>query len=86
MAHLEEAPPVDAAAPPPPPEVAASRPRTYRELYADSASQPEAARLVGYLSGYRFAGEDEIRSSAQLKDQTIAVSDRRPMAFLCLVS
>ena len=34
--------------------------------------------------GYRFAGEGDIPTSAQLRDQTIALSDRQPMAFLSL--
>lgn len=41
---------------------------------------------MGYLGGYRFAGEGDIPTPAQLRDQTVALSDRQPMAFLCLVN
>ena len=86
MAH-QEPPAADAAAPPPPPaEVAAEPPRNYRELYANARNNPAPERLEGYLAGYRFAGEGDIPTPAQLRDQTVALSDRQPMAFLCLAS
>lgn len=82
MAHHE--PPAANAGAPPPPEVAAAPPSTYRELYADAAYNPTPDRLEGYLAGYRFAGEGDIPTPAQLRDQTVALSDRQPMAFLSL--
>ena len=42
--------------------------------------------MAGYLGGYRFTGEGEIRTPAQLRDQTVNLTDRAPMSFLCLVS
>ena len=86
MAH-PELPAAPAVLPPPPPiEVAAVPPRTYRELYADAAVNPALNRIAGYLAGYRFAGDGDIPAPAQLRDQTVALSDRQPMAFLCLVT
>lgn len=86
MAHPE--PPVLQAAVPPlaPHEVEVSPPRTYREWYADAAHNPLPERMMGYLGGYRFAGEGDIPTPAQLRDQTVALSDRQPMAFLCLIN
>ena len=55
---------------------AAVPPRTYRELYADAANNPTPERLKGYLAGYRFACEGDIPTPAQLRDQTVALSDR----------
>jgi hypothetical protein len=83
MAH-HEPPAADAAAPPHPFGAAESLPPTYRELYADAANNPEPERVAGYLGGYRFAGEGDIPTPAQLRDQSVALSDRQPMAFLCL--
>lgn len=86
MAHQELPPAAGAAGPPLPPEVVAGPPRTYRELYSDAANNPAFDRVAGYLAGYRFAGEGDIPTPAQLRDQTVALSDRQPMAFLCLVN
>ena len=86
MAQPEPPAALAAVPPPPPPEVAASPPRTYREWYADAAYNPAPDRILGYLNGYRFAGDGDIPTPAQLRDQTVALSDRRPMAFLCLVN
>jgi hypothetical protein len=63
-------------------------PSTYRELYAAAsfqAGEPEVAHL---MTNYRFvetAGGGERPTPAALKEQTLAYSDRRPLAFLCLV-
>ena len=85
MAHQEPRT-TDAADPPPHPEVAAGPPRTYRDLYVDAANNTTPDRIAGYLAGYRFVGEGDIPTPAQLGDQSVALSDRQPMAFLCLVT
>ena len=77
-------PPAAAGAPPPPP-VATSAPRCYRELLELPENSPTLAQMAGYLRGYRFAREGEIRTPRQLRDQTVALTDRSPMSFLCLV-
>ena len=42
--------------------------------------------MAGYLvGGYRFTGDGDIRTPAQLRDQTADLTDRAPMSFLCLV-
>ena len=64
---------------------APGRPRTYRELLSDEANGPPPERLANYLAGYRFDGGGGIPTPAVLRDQTIVLSDRQPMAFLCLV-
>ena len=74
-----------AVKPPPPPEVAVA-PRTYRKHYADAAHSPPAEWTAGYLAGYLFAGEGVIPTPTQLRDQTVALSNRQPMAFLRLVN
>lgn len=63
-------------------------PRTYRELYSDAANNPPPARTAGYLAGYRFtdAQGGGVPTPATLKDQTVVLSDRQPMAFLALVT
>lgn len=62
-------------------------PRTYRECwFADASNNPTPARVEGYLAGYRFAGDGDIPTPAQLRDQTVTLSDRRNMAFLCLAA
>lgn len=61
-------------------------PRTYRELYADAANNPTFDRTAAYLAGYRFAGEGVIPTPIQLRDQTVSMSDRQPMAFLCMIA
>lgn len=65
-----------------------AQPRTYRELYADAANNPSPARTGGYLAGYRFAdpGGGVVPAPATLRDQTVFLSDRQPMAFLALVT
>lgn len=91
MAH----PVIPAAADLPPPPLAppvialpTPPPRTYRELYVDAANNPAPERTAGYLYGYRFTDPTGggIPTPATLKDQTITLSDRQPMAFLALVT
>ena len=93
MAHpIPAAVPAAAAAGPqvvapggPPP--APVPPRTYRELFSDEANSPQRDRLENYLSGYRFlfAIGAAVPTPATLRDQTVVLSDRQPMAFLALV-
>lgn len=63
-------------------------PSTYRELYSDAANSPTFERTAAYLAGYRFvdAGQGAVPAPAALRDQTVALSDRQPMAFLALVT
>lgn len=62
-------------------------PRSYRELYMTAGYQegvPAPARL---MASYRFTetiGGGERPTPASLKEQTLALSDRRPIPFLCL--
>ena len=62
-------------------------PRTYRELYASAANNPTPERTARYLAGYRFTdpGAGGVPTPAVLRDQTISLSDRQPVAFLALV-
>ena len=69
-----------------PPEANAATPRSYQALYADAARNPAPERTAGFLAGFRFAGEGDIPTPVQLRDQAVALSDRQPMAFLCLVN
>lgn len=79
MAHPELVAP---QAPPVPPVPAT----TYRELYSDAANSPTMERTAGYLAGYRFVdgGGGAVPTPAGLRDQTVSLSDRQPMAFLVL--
>lgn len=86
MAHPIQPAAVAVPAPPPPAGAIREAPRTYRELYADAANNPAPDRTAGYLAGYRFAGEGVIPVPIQLRDQTVAMSDRQPMAFLCMIN
>ena len=61
-------------------------PRTYRELLSNEANSPPPNRLGNYLEGYRFDRDDDIPTPATLRDQTVTLSDRQPMAFLSLVT
>ena len=71
----------------PPNAVEGATPVNYRELYSAvgfQAGEPAVDRLV---SSYRFtevAGGGERPTPANLREQTFAFSDRRPMTFLCL--
>ncbi|KAI2512520.1 hypothetical protein MHU86_1973 [Fragilaria crotonensis] len=64
-----------------------SAPGSYRELYMTAGYQkggPVPARL---MASYRFTealGGGERPTPANLKEQTLALSERRPVAFLCL--
>lgn len=62
-------------------------PTTYRELMTDATRDAVAANPAAYLAGYRFvdAGGGAIPVPATLRDQTVLLCDRQPMAFLCLV-
>lgn len=82
MALLE--PPPVVGNPPPPP----APPRTYRELYANSQQEDHVYGRPGeYLAGYRFldAGGGNVPGPAALRDLTVQLCDRQPMAFLALV-
>lgn len=61
--------------------------RTYREYYLERGNVPPADRVAGYLAGYRFtdAGGAGVPTPAALRDQTVTLSDRQSLAFLCLV-
>ena len=76
-----DAPPV---APGPP--LAPMQPRTYRELFSDETNSPARDRIGQYLQGYRFVdgGAGPVPVPVTLRDQTAVLSDRQPMAFLCL--
>ena len=65
------------------PPAAAPLPRCYRELLSDEANSPAQERLANYMQGYRFNGGP---TPVVLRDQTVHLSDRQPMAFLCLVA
>lgn len=62
-------------------------PTTYRELMTDATRDAVAANPGAYLAGYRFVdpGGAAIPVPATLRDQTVLLCDRQPMAFLCLV-
>lgn len=73
----------------PPPQVAMPvvEPCTYREPYSNAAYNPPPERTAGYLFGYRFTDPaGGVPTPAALRDQTVALSDRQPMAFLALVT
>jgi hypothetical protein len=95
MAHHAPVAPPDAAhaggaAPPGAPPVAGAMPvappapRRYRELYNDESNSPAPDRLANYMQGHRFDAGGP--TPATLRDQTVVLSDRQPMAFLCLVT
>ncbi len=58
-------------------------PRCYRELFNDESNSPPPDRLAEYMQGYRFDGGP---TPSALRDQTANLSDRQPMAFLCMVT
>ena len=88
MAHPvpPEAPPLGGA-----PEVPAAPglpaprglPRNYRELLSDEANAHPRDRLANYLNGYRFEGGG-LAAPTTLREQTVVLSDRQPITFLCL--
>jgi hypothetical protein len=63
-------------------------PTTYREVYADAANSPAPDRTARFMAGYRFAdpGAGGVPTPAALRDQTVAISDRQPLAFLALIT
>ena len=76
--------PLNAAGDPLPPPPAL---RTYRELYDNSQRDDNVyGRPAEYLAGYRFmdAGGNA-PGPAALRDLTVQLCDRQPMAFLALV-
>jgi hypothetical protein len=64
------------------------QPQTYRELFSDEANSPAPERIGQYLQGYRFTdrGAGPVPVPAVLRDQTAVLSNRQPMAFLCLTA
>ena len=62
-------------------------PKNYREMFSDAVHSPAPDRTREYLQGYRFTdgGWGPLPTPAALRDQTVTLCDRRPMAFLCLV-
>jgi hypothetical protein len=74
------------AAPVPPP--ASAQPKTYREMFSDASNISAPDRVRDYLQGYCFAdgGVGPVPTPAALRDQTVILSDRQPLAFLCLVT
>ena len=91
MAHpAPPEPPLPAAGAAPPPVLPPTPPpRFYRELYGDDRNNPPADRIARYMAGYRFMAEPggaAVPTPAALRDQTIILSDRQPMAFLALIT
>lgn len=84
---MAQLPPVLPGAPPAEPLPAIITPTTYRELMSDVTRDAVAANPGAYLAGYRFsdAAGGAIPVPATLRDQTILLCDRQPMAFMCLV-
>lgn len=60
----------------------------YREYYSERGHSPPPERIAGYLAGYRFldGGGGIVPTPAALRDQTVTLSDRQPMTFLCLIT
>jgi hypothetical protein len=78
---LQEPPPLVIAPIDPPPA-----PRTYRELYANHLNDNVFAHPAEYLAGYRFVdAAGNAPGPAALRDLTLQLCDRQPMAFLALV-
>ena len=73
--------PVGPAAPAP-----LGAPRCYRELLAIETNSPGRDRLTSYLQGYRFDGGGGVLQPTVLREQTVVLSDRQPMSFLCLTT
>lgn len=72
---------------PPPHDAEALNPGNYRELYSAAGFQAGEPAVDRLLTSYRFtevAGGGERPTPASLRELTFAVSDRRPMCFLCL--
>ena len=60
-------------------------PRNYRDLLRDETNGPRRDRLASYLHGYRFEGGG-LPAPTALREQTVVLSDRQPMTFLCLIT
>lgn len=73
-------------APPAPPVLppAPVLPKTYREMFSDESNILALERMQEYLQGYHFTNEGggAAPTPATLRDQTVILSDRQPMAFL----
>ena len=63
-------------------------PTTYREVFADGTRDIVFGHPAEYLAGYRFVdgGGQPVPTPAALRDQTVLLCDRQPMAFLCMVA
>ena len=62
-------------------------PKTYsREMFSDASNSLTRDCLAHYLQGYCFTDgcAGPVPAPAALRDQTVVLSDRQPMAFLCL--
>lgn len=62
-------------------------PRSYRELYMTEGYHGDALAPTRLMASYRFTdavGGGERPTPANLKEQTLALSERRPVAFMCL--
>jgi hypothetical protein len=81
---LAGVPPEAAPAAPVPPAAAPIRASTYREWYSNAANGPTPERVANYLFGYRFDGGG-VPAPAILRDQSVTLSDRQPLPFLCLI-
>lgn len=71
----------------PPNDAEALVPDNYHELYSAVGYQAGEPTIHRLLASYRFtevAGGAERPTPANLREQTFAFSDRRPMSFLCL--
>lgn len=60
---------------------------TYREYYSYARNGPAPDRVRGFLGGYRFndVGGGGVPTPATLRDQTVTLSDRQSLTFLCLI-
>ena len=59
---------------------------SYRQLLSDQTRDAVHDRPGAYVAGYRFeGGAQPVPAPIVLRDQTVQMCDRQPMAFLCLV-
>ena len=81
-----EAPPAVAVPVPPVAAPLVTAATTYRQLFSDQTRDAVHGQPGAYLAGYRFeGGAQPVPAPAVLRDQTVQICDRQPMAFLCLV-
>jgi hypothetical protein len=73
------------AEPPAAPHHPGAHPRNYRELLLDETNSPNRERLGNYMQGYRFEG-GALPAPATLREQTVVLTDRQPLSFLCLIT